>query len=427
MGIGLDRIGVLVANSLGSRGSRGGGSASPLGSTTNARGRRDSRIQTHAEVLAVSPETSGCGANSVTLTMVAVPRRWDLRAVGVSGGKMDTVVRGAWMSAWGRASYTFRFVSLLAVCALVAATAAPLEDVLRGFTEGAVVTVVPWLGLVASSQHEGVVLFQRQSAVYTYQIVRECAALNVLLMFSAAVLAYHLDLRRRLVSVAIGVVILVVANVLRLVSLAMVGVYRPSWFSPMHDVGWPFFQIGGVVLMTLWWARWAASPKVGASNATRLPLLDRRTLGLSAVLTIVLLSGLVVGAHELYARALMTLLGPVARVLWGTRVSFTVHDLDQYALTRFAVLVIAIALVVVTGVPGRTAKRAGRVAGLVVAVQILGSIVAATLAVAAAPPQGGVGAPSGGAAIFFAVVESGLIALVVLRATNRRRPALRST
>lgn len=360
-----------------------------------------------------------------------VPRRWDLRAVdavGTRGGReMATAVRGARRSAWDRASYTLRFGSLLAVCAVVAVAATPLEDVLRGFTEGAVIIFVSWLGLAASPQHDGIVLFQRHSAVYTYQIVKECAALNVLLMFSAAVFAYRLDLRRRLVGVAIGVVALIVANVLRLVSLAMVGVHRPGWFSPMHDVGWPLFQIGGVVLLTLWWTRWAASPRTSASNAARFSLWNRRTWVLSAAFAMVLLSGVIVGAHELYARVLMTPLVPVSRMLWGTRVSFSVHGLDQYALTRFALLMITIALVMVTGVPGRAAKRARRVAGLVIVVQILGSIVEAMLAVSTAPPQGGVGAPSERAAIFVTVVESGLIALMVLRETNRRRPALRST
>ena len=48
-------------------------------------------------------------------------------------------------------------------------------------------------------------------------------------------------------------------NVMRIVSLYYVGVYRPAWFDWLHSEVWPLGLVGIAVGAFIMWTRWAAA------------------------------------------------------------------------------------------------------------------------------------------------------------------------
>lgn len=324
---------------------------------------------------------------------------------------------------WPRASYGARFAVLSGVAAAVAVLAGPVENLLRDLTEWAVAQAVPWVGLTAWAQPEDVVIFQRGGRAFAYSIVSECAGLKVVLLYAAAVSAYRFDMRRRLTGIVVGAMMLMIANLMRLISLAAIGVYKPTWFAPVHEVGWPIFQIGGIVVMTLCWSQWARSA-LRPTGVTLWRLPSRRPAFLCALFSAFLVTGLMAGIHRAYVRVLLAPLSPIAALLWQAPVTFYAPDPELYARTRFSSLVVALAIVVAAHPPHRVAGRTVRTAGLVLAVQLIGSIAEGLLAAPRAPAEGVFGASEGAIALV-AAIELGLIVLIVLHQANGRRAKFR--
>lgn len=79
-----------------------------------------------------------------------------------------------------------------------------------------------------------------------------CDALEPIVYFAAAVLAFPARWRRRLVGLVIGVPALFALNILRIVTLYYVATRAPGWFDAAHvDVGQPIFI---VLTLGLWFA-----------------------------------------------------------------------------------------------------------------------------------------------------------------------------
>ena len=64
--------------------------------------------------------------------------------------------------------------------------------------------------------------------------------------------------RKRLAGAAVGLLVLHVVNFLRVVSLYLIGNYRPELFEEVHVVFWQTVMI--FVALVIWavWERWAA-------------------------------------------------------------------------------------------------------------------------------------------------------------------------
>jgi exosortase/archaeosortase family protein len=92
------------------------------------------------------------------------------------------------------------------------------------------------------------------------QIVKNCDAIEINVLFVAAVLAFPGLTRRRVVAAAAGVVLLVVANVARLCSLYYVGIYAPSSFEFFHLELWPLVLVILAAVNFLLWASWLQRP-----------------------------------------------------------------------------------------------------------------------------------------------------------------------
>jgi exosortase/archaeosortase family protein len=90
-------------------------------------------------------------------------------------------------------------------------------------------------------------------------IVRGCDGTDVLILFSAAVIASspH-SWRLRALGVIAGAAMLSAANVVRICCLYYVGIHAPSAMEVWHLEVWPLILIASAVGLFVGWGRWAA-------------------------------------------------------------------------------------------------------------------------------------------------------------------------
>ncbi len=92
-------------------------------------------------------------------------------------------------------------------------------------------------------------------SAFSLKIVPGCDGMEALALFCAAVLASPVSLRSRLVFAAIGSAGVFIINILRIVTLFLVGAHFPKRFELLHWDLWPGLLI--LVIMSSWmiWAR----------------------------------------------------------------------------------------------------------------------------------------------------------------------------
>ena len=108
---------------------------------------------------------------------------------------------------------------------------------------------------------DGQVLSSPRFAVTIYN---GCNGLEAILVFVAGVLAFPASWRARLLGVVLGVVAVQLLNIVRVVSLYYVGVWRPEWFTTAHVLVWQTVVILFAVVLWLFWVqRHALAPARG--------------------------------------------------------------------------------------------------------------------------------------------------------------------
>ena len=95
---------------------------------------------------------------------------------------------------------------------------------------------------------------------FSLQIVRNCDAIEVNILFVSAILAFPAPWRRRAFALLAGLAVLVVVNIGRICVLYYVGVYRPSWFGVAHEEVLPLVLIAITALSFIGWARYLKGP-----------------------------------------------------------------------------------------------------------------------------------------------------------------------
>jgi len=89
---------------------------------------------------------------------------------------------------------------------------------------------------------------------FTVLVGNGCNGAWAHLIFLASVLAYPATWKEKLLGLAVGQPVLVVLNVVRVVSLFIIGVYAPTIFRAAHVYVWQFLIIGFAMLMLFIWA-----------------------------------------------------------------------------------------------------------------------------------------------------------------------------
>lgn len=87
----------------------------------------------------------------------------------------------------------------------------------------------------------------------TFTVTLECTAIYLAAMYSALVLAYPADLKRKLIGLAAGVPAILAVNILRLLFIAVVSELTPRLLPYVHDYLW---QVAFVLLVTGLWLTW---------------------------------------------------------------------------------------------------------------------------------------------------------------------------
>jgi exosortase/archaeosortase family protein len=90
---------------------------------------------------------------------------------------------------------------------------------------------------------------------FSFRVVPECGAIEVMSIFTAAIIAFPTRWRRRLVGLAIGLPLLYLVNIGRLACLGVIGAYttNDAWFDFAHEYVWQAIYIVFVVALWLAW------------------------------------------------------------------------------------------------------------------------------------------------------------------------------
>ena len=114
-------------------------------------------------------------------------------------------------------------------------------------------------GQAASSN--GQIIF---SSAFSISVARGCDGVEAMAIFSSAIIAFPLPWKRKLYGVLLGVSLLFLLNVVRIVSLFLVGVHYPSIFELMHVEVWQGIFILVSVGMWLGWITTSSKKRANA-------------------------------------------------------------------------------------------------------------------------------------------------------------------
>ena len=100
-------------------------------------------------------------------------------------------------------------------------------------------------------------------------VVAECTAIELILVFSTAVLVSPVSLKARLWALALGVSALCALNLVRIVSLMLVGAGFPEYFEMAHlKVGQTAMAVAALAMWLLW-LRWTSDGERTSELAAR--------------------------------------------------------------------------------------------------------------------------------------------------------------
>lgn len=124
-----------------------------------------------------------------------------------------------------------------------------LRNILSGVAHASATTIRIWDPSVTVV--EGPIIQGR----FPMQIVLDCAALDVLALYIAAVLAYPASLRAKLVGASLGVMFLSALNIARIAALYFVGTHAPESFAVVHGDLLAFAMVAATLATFGIWAR----------------------------------------------------------------------------------------------------------------------------------------------------------------------------
>ena len=97
---------------------------------------------------------------------------------------------------------------------------------------------------------------------FSVRIVRGCDAVEAIALYVCAVLAFPLPFLKRLLGMIAGALLLSVLNLVRVVSLFLIGAYSRRMFDLMHIDVWQAVFIFFAVLLWILWLLWATQNQV---------------------------------------------------------------------------------------------------------------------------------------------------------------------
>lgn len=154
------------------------------------------------------------------------------------------------------------FVILVAAYLLIAWN--PVNDhVIVPFTAGIARTAAGILNLMSQSVVvDGTVI---RSSRFAVNINNGCNGVEAMLILLASIVAFPASLRARAAGLALGAIAVQVLNMIRIVTLYLLGAYYPRLFDAFHTAVWQIIIILSAIVFFLIW-----SSRVGQNRlATR--------------------------------------------------------------------------------------------------------------------------------------------------------------
>ena len=118
------------------------------------------------------------------------------------------------------------------------------------------------LGVPASSDGATV-----GSDAFSAVIVPECSALDVIILFGAAVLVYPASIGARLRGLLLGVAALFALNIARIVSLILIGIHYPDSMEDAHLLVWQTAMALAAIGLWMLWHRGVPTATISMGKA----------------------------------------------------------------------------------------------------------------------------------------------------------------
>ena len=136
----------------------------------------------------------------------------------------------------------------------------PLHLHLIAKASGYVLAILGWdITVIGNSIH---------SPGFSANIIRGCDAVEAIALYVCAVLAFPLPFLKKLIGLTVGALLLLVLNLVRVVSLCLIGAYSRRMFDVMHIDVWQALFIFFAVLLWILWLLWATRSQVVAQPAS---------------------------------------------------------------------------------------------------------------------------------------------------------------
>lgn len=103
---------------------------------------------------------------------------------------------------------------------------------------------------------------------FSVSIIRGCDAVEAIALYVCAVLAFPLPFLKKLPGMIAGTLLLSILNLVRIVSLFLIGVYYPRIFALTHIDIWQALFIFFAVLLWILWLLWATRSQVVTQPAS---------------------------------------------------------------------------------------------------------------------------------------------------------------
>jgi exosortase/archaeosortase family protein len=153
--------------------------------------------------------------------------------------------------------FALRFAFLLAALTWLS-FAAPCRWLLHGYLAGTAWLasgLLHWIGIESRASDTTVL-----STKYSLTVAENCSALEFVLFFVSAVLAFPTAWNRKWPGLGAPFLLIPLVNLLRVASLFTIGSRFPRWMDVAHVEIWPLALIVITLVGWLTWIQWATGP-----------------------------------------------------------------------------------------------------------------------------------------------------------------------
>jgi exosortase H (IPTLxxWG-CTERM-specific) len=102
------------------------------------------------------------------------------------------------------------------------------------------------------------------SSQFSVSVKKGCDAAEPMAIFIAGIVAFPAMIKRKLIGLGLGLTILFLLNIVRIVTLYLMGIYFPDLFEAMHLAVWQVVFILIAVLLWFLWLRYVVNKPITA-------------------------------------------------------------------------------------------------------------------------------------------------------------------